>query len=171
MLSRGRGGACAPSTPPCCPVPSSAHVPVQPWLATRRIFWGSSPPVCRVQLRTCRTAGRRSRIRCAALCWPTPASSLGCSNFNCVMLDCGPVRIGDRVLLGPNVQLYPGGCLMHEYHTRRSSGWVVAAICGRARDAHAGDSGGCGGCKLFRRGRQRQPSSGWLLTAPTVCYC
>ncbi|KAI7845610.1 hypothetical protein COHA_000896 [Chlorella ohadii] len=30
-------------------------------------------------------------------------------NFNCVMLDCGPVRIGDRVLLGPNVQLYPVG--------------------------------------------------------------
>lgn len=30
-------------------------------------------------------------------------------NFNCVMLDCGPVRIGDRVLLGPAVQLYPGG--------------------------------------------------------------
>jgi maltose O-acetyltransferase len=30
-------------------------------------------------------------------------------NFNCVMLDCGPVRIGDRVLLGPAVQLYPVG--------------------------------------------------------------
>lgn len=30
-------------------------------------------------------------------------------NFNCVFLDCGPVRIGDRVLLGPAVQLYPVG--------------------------------------------------------------
>lgn len=30
-------------------------------------------------------------------------------NFNCVFLDCGPIRIGDRVLLGPAVQLYPVG--------------------------------------------------------------
>ncbi len=27
-------------------------------------------------------------------------------NFNCVVLDCTTVRIGDRVLLGPSVQIY-----------------------------------------------------------------
>jgi len=27
-------------------------------------------------------------------------------NFNCVVLDCATVRIGDRVLLGPSVQVY-----------------------------------------------------------------
>lgn len=30
-------------------------------------------------------------------------------NFNCCFLDCGEVRIGDRVLLGPAVQIYPVG--------------------------------------------------------------
>jgi len=29
-----------------------------------------------------------------------------CSNFNCVILDCGLVTIGDNVMLGPNVQIY-----------------------------------------------------------------
>lgn len=44
---------------------------------------------------------------------PQPTCPPGrCSNFNCVVLDCGPVRIGDRVLLGPNVQLYSGACLL-----------------------------------------------------------
>lgn len=28
------------------------------------------------------------------------------ANFGCVILDCAPVRIGDGVLLGPNVQIY-----------------------------------------------------------------
>lgn len=28
------------------------------------------------------------------------------ANHNCVILDVAPVRIGDRVLLGPNVQIY-----------------------------------------------------------------
>lgn len=28
------------------------------------------------------------------------------ANFNCVMLDCAPVIIGDNVFLGPNVQIY-----------------------------------------------------------------
>lgn len=28
------------------------------------------------------------------------------ANFGCVILDCAEVRIGDRVMLGPNVQLY-----------------------------------------------------------------
>lgn len=27
-------------------------------------------------------------------------------NFNCVLLDCAPITIGDNVLFGPNVQLY-----------------------------------------------------------------
>lgn len=27
-------------------------------------------------------------------------------NFNCIILDVAPVKIGDRVLLGPNVQIY-----------------------------------------------------------------
>ena len=27
-------------------------------------------------------------------------------NFNCVVLDCATVRIGDHVLLGPSVQIY-----------------------------------------------------------------
>lgn len=30
-------------------------------------------------------------------------------NFNCIVLDCGQVNIGDRVLLGPNVQIYAVG--------------------------------------------------------------
>eukprot|EP01120_Amphizonella_sp_Union-15-10_P003439 TRINITY_DN1385_c0_g1_i1.p1 TRINITY_DN1385_c0_g1~~TRINITY_DN1385_c0_g1_i1.p1 ORF type:complete len:197 (-),score=41.35 TRINITY_DN1385_c0_g1_i1:139-729(-) len=28
-------------------------------------------------------------------------------NFGCVILDCAPVEIGDNVMFGPNVQLYP----------------------------------------------------------------
>ncbi|HJU04081.1 MAG TPA: sugar O-acetyltransferase [Nitrospiraceae bacterium] len=28
------------------------------------------------------------------------------ANFNCVILDCAPVRIGTHVFLGPNVQIY-----------------------------------------------------------------
>ncbi|UZO07871.1 uncharacterized protein OCT59_028142 [Rhizophagus irregularis] len=28
-------------------------------------------------------------------------------NFNCTILDCNKVEIGDRVLFGPNVSLYP----------------------------------------------------------------
>jgi maltose O-acetyltransferase len=28
------------------------------------------------------------------------------ANFNCCILDCGPVTIGDRVLFGPAVQVY-----------------------------------------------------------------
>ncbi|WP_068468928.1 sugar O-acetyltransferase [Candidatus Protochlamydia phocaeensis] len=30
------------------------------------------------------------------------------ANFNCVILDCAKVTLGDNVLLGPNVQLYAG---------------------------------------------------------------
>jgi len=30
-------------------------------------------------------------------------------NFNCCFLDCNTIRIGDRCLFGPNVQLYPPG--------------------------------------------------------------
>lgn len=31
------------------------------------------------------------------------------ANFNCVILDCAPVRIGHNVLLGPNVAIYAAG--------------------------------------------------------------
>ncbi|KAL4437008.1 hypothetical protein ABPG75_004147 [Micractinium tetrahymenae] len=30
-------------------------------------------------------------------------------NFDCVWLDCGEIRVGDRVLFGPAVQIYPVG--------------------------------------------------------------
>lgn len=30
-------------------------------------------------------------------------------NFGCIVLDCGPITIGDRVLFGPNVQIYAVG--------------------------------------------------------------
>jgi maltose O-acetyltransferase len=30
-------------------------------------------------------------------------------NFDCCILDCAPVDIGDRVLFGPKVQIYPPG--------------------------------------------------------------
>lgn len=37
---------------------------------------------------------------------PLPLSSFSFyANFNCVFLDCGPITIGDRVLLGPAVQV------------------------------------------------------------------
>jgi maltose O-acetyltransferase len=32
---------------------------------------------------------------------------VGDANANCVFLDCAPISIGDRVLFGPAVQLYP----------------------------------------------------------------
>ena len=28
-------------------------------------------------------------------------------NFNCCLLDCAPISIGDNVLFGPNVQVSP----------------------------------------------------------------
>ena len=43
-----------------------------------------------------------------------PVSQVGSSfycNFNCVILDCGEVRIGDRVMFGPAVQVYAGACV------------------------------------------------------------
>ncbi|KAK9843721.1 hypothetical protein WJX81_003605 [Elliptochloris bilobata] len=30
-------------------------------------------------------------------------------NFNCCLLDCAPIIVGDNVLFGPNVQVYPPG--------------------------------------------------------------
>lgn len=34
------------------------------------------------------------------------------ANFACTILDCGRVDIGDRVLLGPNCQIYTGRLLL-----------------------------------------------------------
>jgi acetyltransferase-like isoleucine patch superfamily enzyme len=35
-------------------------------------------------------------------------------NFNCCLLDCAPISIGDNVLFGPNVQAStPRRCLHH----------------------------------------------------------
>lgn len=31
------------------------------------------------------------------------------ANFNCMFLDCNKIEIGDDVLFGPNVQIYPPG--------------------------------------------------------------
>ena len=45
-------------------------------------------------------------------------------NFNCVVLDCNIVRIGDRVLLGPQVQIYTATHPM-DPEVRRN-GWEMA---------------------------------------------
>lgn len=42
------------------------------------------------------------------------------ANFNTVILDCAPVTIGDRVLFGPNVQVYAAGHPL-EGSTRRGT--------------------------------------------------
>ncbi|MCG7859612.1 sugar O-acetyltransferase, partial [Flavihumibacter sediminis] len=41
-------------------------------------------------------------------------------NFNCVVLDVAPVRIGNRTMFGPNVQLYAATHPLN--HIERSSG-------------------------------------------------
>jgi len=35
------------------------------------------------------------------------------SNYNCIILDCAPVSIGDNVLFGPNVSLFTAGHPIH----------------------------------------------------------
>jgi maltose O-acetyltransferase len=35
------------------------------------------------------------------------------SNYNLIILDCAPVKIGDNVLLGPNVSIYTSGHPLH----------------------------------------------------------
>jgi acetyltransferase-like isoleucine patch superfamily enzyme len=35
------------------------------------------------------------------------------SNYNCIILDCAPVTIGDNVLFGPNVSLFTAGHPVH----------------------------------------------------------
>lgn len=35
------------------------------------------------------------------------------SNYNCIILDCAPVNIGDNVLLAPNVAIYTAGHPIH----------------------------------------------------------
>ena len=43
------------------------------------------------------------------------------ANFDCVMLDVGPIRIGDRVMLGPRVSIFTAG---HPVHPQsRASGY------------------------------------------------
>ncbi|QDT15912.1 sugar O-acetyltransferase [Alienimonas californiensis] len=47
------------------------------------------------------------------------------ANFGCVILDCAAVTIGDRVLLGPGVQIYAA---THPLDVKtRSEGWESAA--------------------------------------------
>lgn len=42
-------------------------------------------------------------------------------NYNCVILDCSPVTIGDNVMFGPNVSLFAAG---HPVHPEpRTAGW------------------------------------------------
>jgi len=47
------------------------------------------------------------------------------SNYNCTILDCGRVIIGDNVMMGPNVSLYAVGHPLHP--DNRNSGYEYAA--------------------------------------------
>jgi acetyltransferase-like isoleucine patch superfamily enzyme len=46
------------------------------------------------------------------------------ANYNCVILDCAKVTIGDNVLFAPNVALYTAGHPIH--HVPRNEGWEYA---------------------------------------------
>ncbi|MAM17928.1 MAG: sugar O-acetyltransferase [Christiangramia sp.] len=46
------------------------------------------------------------------------------SNYNLTVLDCASVKIGDNVMLGPNVQLYTAGHPIH--HEKRNELWEYA---------------------------------------------
>ena len=49
-------------------------------------------------------------------------------NFNCCLLDCAPITIGDNVLFGPNVQV-PAQPLPQTWKTlRRVRGTVRASL-------------------------------------------
>lgn len=46
------------------------------------------------------------------------------ANYDCVFLDCAPITIGDRVLMGPKVQLYTA---THPFDAEvRAKGWEMA---------------------------------------------
>lgn len=45
-------------------------------------------------------------------------------NYGCVILDCNTVRIGDRALLGPNVQIYAANHPLDP--NKRKEGWEFA---------------------------------------------
>lgn len=47
------------------------------------------------------------------------------SNYNCTILDCAPVTIGENVLFGPNVSLFTAGHPLH--FEARNQGWEFAA--------------------------------------------
>lgn len=42
-------------------------------------------------------------------------------NYNCVILDCSPITIGDNVMFGPNVSLFAAGHPVHP--APRTAGW------------------------------------------------
>ncbi|WDF70467.1 sugar O-acetyltransferase [Sphingobacterium oryzagri] len=46
------------------------------------------------------------------------------ANFNLTILDCAPVKIGDNVMIGPNVSLFTAGHPIH--HEPRTAGWEYA---------------------------------------------
>jgi len=46
------------------------------------------------------------------------------SNYNCTILDCAPVTIGENVLFGPNVSLFTAGHPLH--FEARNQGWEFA---------------------------------------------
>ncbi|MDM1292948.1 sugar O-acetyltransferase [Sphingobacterium sp. N143] len=47
------------------------------------------------------------------------------SNYNCTILDCAPVTIGENVLFGPNVSLFTAGHPLH--FEARNLGWEFAS--------------------------------------------
>ncbi|WP_312789392.1 sugar O-acetyltransferase [Sphingobacterium sp.] len=47
------------------------------------------------------------------------------SNYNCTILDCAPVTIGENVLFGPNVSLFTAGHPVH--FEARNQGWEFAS--------------------------------------------
>ncbi len=46
------------------------------------------------------------------------------SNYNCVILDCAEVKIGDNVMLGPNVSIFTAGHPIDP--VKRNEGWEYA---------------------------------------------
>lgn len=58
-------------------------------------------------------------------------------NFNCCLLDCAPISIGDNVLFGPNVQAPARHCQLLQYCMRAerrcftciANGYIMQAVC------------------------------------------
>ncbi|MFD1770630.1 sugar O-acetyltransferase [Sphingobacterium suaedae] len=46
------------------------------------------------------------------------------ANYNLTVLDCAPVRVGDNVMIGPNVSIFTAGHPIH--HEPRIAGWEFA---------------------------------------------